>query len=210
MNTAIIDKSPVMMEGLGHLIKSHYQTSDLLTCVSLGALREQYPQACPDLIIIGMNKILHDSNLTIIGAVKSLFPNALVIAIGEIASLPMAIDFLRAGARGYLTYSTGHREVLHCVSNVLEGKLFVPDELLPLLIRAQSRPLSWKTTKSLTQREKHVGGMLIKGQKTADIARQLDVKPATVFATKRTIFTKLRIETLSQLKQAYEELSWTH
>lgn len=198
------------MEGLGQLLKSHYQISELLTCVSLGALREQYPKACPDLIIIGMNKILHDSNLTIIGAVKSFFPDAHVITIGEISYLPMVIDFLRAGARGYLTYSIGSNQVLRCVTNVMDGKLFVPDELLPLIIRAQSKPLNWKITKSLTLREKHVAGLLIKDQKAAEIARELGVKPATIFATKRAIFTKLKIDTMYQLKQAYEELSWTH
>ena len=210
MKTAIIDKSPVLMEGLGQLLRSQYQISDLFTCVSLGVLREQYPEAVPNLIIIEMSKILHDSNLAIIGAVKSFFPNASVIAIGEVASLPVVIDFLRAGAMGYLTYSVSPREVLRCVSNVLEGKMFVPDELLPLIIRAQEKPLKKVTKTRLTYRERHIAGLLIKDQKAAEIALQLGVKPATIFATKRTIFTKLKIDSIFQLKRALEELSWTH
>lgn len=137
MKTAIINKSPVMMEGLGHLLKNHFEISDLWTSTSIGALREQCPEAYPDLVIIGMNKILHDSNLVVLGGVKAAFPAAKVVVISERSALPIVLDFLRAGASGYLTYFIENEEFIQCISNVLRGKMFVPNEFLPHMIRAR-------------------------------------------------------------------------
>ncbi len=206
MKTAIIDKSPVMMEGLGHLLTNHYQIADLWTCASVGALRERYPDAYPDLVIIGMNKILHDSNLVVLGAVKAFFPAAKIVVISEHASLPVVLDFLRGGASGYVTYFISHDEFMQCISKVLKGKMFVPNELLPLMIREKHGLLQKKQTTRLTQREKYVAGLLSQDRRAGEIAKTLGVKAATIFATKRIIFRKLKIDTLFELKQAYDEL----
>lgn len=206
MKTAIIDKSPVMIEGLGHLLRNHYVVSDLWTSTSVGALREEHPEAQPDLVIVGMNKILHDSNLTIIGAVRHSFPDAGIVVISERSSLAVTLDFLRAGARGYLTYSIGPDEFLQCIRTVLNGKMFVPNELLPLMIREKDGTVQKNPTTRLTQREKHIAGLLGKDHKAGEIAKKLGVKAATIFATKRIIFRKLKIDTMFELKQACDEL----
>lgn len=206
MKTAIIDKSPVMMEGLGHMLKTHFEIPDLWTGTSIGALREQHPEAKPDLVIIGMNKILHDSNLAIIQAVKNFFPDACIVVISDRTSLSVVLDFLRAGAHGYITYSIGPDEFLQCIRKVTLGKMFVPYELLPQMIEEKNVNVQKSQTARLTQREKYIAGLLSNDHKAGEIAKKLGIKPTTVFATKRIIFRKLKIDTMFELKQACSEL----
>lgn len=206
MKIAIIDKSPILTEGLGHLIKKHYEVSDLWACTNIGALLELHPKVDPDLVIIGMNKILHDSNLVVVRAVKTFFPTAIIVVVGERSTLPIVIDFLRAGVKGYITYSISSDEFTQCISKAMKGQKFVPNELLSLMIREKDGNALKKPTTRLTQREKSIASLLSNDQKASEIAKTLGVKAATVFATKRIIFKKLKIDSMLELKQACNEL----
>lgn len=194
------------MEGLGHLLKTHYEVDKLWTYTSVATLREQFPDAYPDIVIIGMNKILHDSNLVFLGAVKAFFSSAKIVVMSEHSSLPVVLDFLRAGASGYLPYSVSHDEFMLCISKILKGKMFVPNELLSIMITEKNRIPQKKSATRLTQREKNVASLLSQGQRASEIAKTLGVKAATIFAAKRIIFRKLKIDTMFELKQACDEL----
>ena len=194
------------MEGLGHLLKDHFEISNLWRTTSVGALRAEYPDAYPDLVIIGVSKILHENNLAVLATAKTFFPDAKLIVIGEHASLSSVLDFLRSGANGYLTYFIGQDEFVQCISLVLRGKRYVPSELLPVMISQKDGFLQKKQTTRLTERERYIAGLLCQDRRAGEIAKTLGVKATTIFATKRIIFRKLKIDTMLELKKVHEEL----
>ncbi|MHA4742066.1 response regulator [Dyadobacter sp. MSC1_007] len=120
----------------------------------------------------------------------------------------LAMDYVMAGADGYVPKSADEQEAMNAVSMVLKGKRYVSPAIQTRLLdmfsaKSRQRP---RTTTRLSTREKQVLDLLLEGKWIKEIAAALNLRANTVSSFKTRIFTKLGVTNLFELaKKANEQ-----
>jgi DNA-binding NarL/FixJ family response regulator len=110
-----------------------------------------------------------------------------------------AREALSAGAAGYVLKDTAIDDLRAAVSQVLAGQTAIPIGLMNAVLREPSRNMGSKiTTDMLTAREAEVLELVAQGMTNKEIARQLDISPATVKAHVERIIAKLGVADRTQ------------
>jgi DNA-binding NarL/FixJ family response regulator len=120
-----------------------------------------------------------------------------------------ALDYIMAGADGYLTKSANEQEVVKAVSTVLKGMRYVSyvvQERLLEVPNEKTRQPGPQTREGLSNREKQVMDLLLEGKWNKEIAATLNLQSNTVSTFKTRIFKKLGVTNLFELaKKAREQ-----
>ena len=119
-------------------------------------------------------------------------------------------EALGAGATGYVTKGQPPETVLAAIRQVLEGKVFVSDDLTPALLRcftAAGRKKASSLVDLLSGREFEVFQMIGQGMATRAIADDLHVSIKTVNTHRENIKKKLGLANAAELARA--ALRWT-
>lgn len=120
-----------------------------------------------------------------------------------------ALDYIMAGADGYLTKSANEQEVVKAVSTVLKGMRYVSyvvQERLLEVLDEKTRQPGPQTREGLSNREKQVMDLLLEGKWNKEIAATLNLQSNTVSTFKTRIFKKLGVTNLFELaKKAREQ-----
>jgi DNA-binding NarL/FixJ family response regulator len=114
---------------------------------------------------------------------------------------------LRAGATGFLLKDTPPAQLLHAIRVAADGEALLSPSITRRLIEAfaQAPVARERTELDLTDREADVLRLLARGLSNADIARQLQIGPATVKTYVSRLLAKLNVSTRVHLViQAYE------
>lgn len=108
-------------------------------------------------------------------------------------------EALAAGAAGYVLKDTAIGELKTAIDQVLAGRLAVPLDLVNAAMRSSalpSRPADLSAL--LTPRERAVVELVSQGMTNKEIARSLDISPATVKAHVERIIAKLGVTDRTQ------------
>jgi DNA-binding NarL/FixJ family response regulator len=136
------------------------------------ALRRQ-----PDICIISAE--LAGGGVNAVRGVCRAAPHAGVIVLTSTTDVEAMLEFVRAGAVGYVPASIDHQPLRRVAAAVLEGEAAVPRAMVLELAR-ELRDVSRAGDDGLTPREAQVLGMLRRGQSTGAIAERLEISPVTV------------------------------
>jgi len=131
----------------------------------------------PDICIISAE--LAGGGTSAVRGVCRAAPQAGVIVLTSTTDVEDMLEFVRAGAVGYVPASIDHQPLRRVVAAVLEGEAAVPRAMVLELAR-ELRDASTSGGDSLTPREAQVLGMLRRGRSTAAIAARLAISPVTV------------------------------
>lgn len=103
------------------------------------------------------------------------------------------IQFLKAGAYGYLTKDCGMKEVLKAIEAVTQGKRYLSSEVAQqvALARFDERDSPFE---NLSERELQVMLMITQGYKAMQIAEHLAINSKTVNTYRYRIFQKLNVK----------------
>jgi DNA-binding NarL/FixJ family response regulator len=118
--------------------------------------------------------------------IAARLPETKIVFLGS-AHDPGLLLALAAGASGLVSRDAGLERLPHVLTRVIEGEVTVPREAVAQLVlelrdrRARRRPTLGRIGGArLTSREWEVLDLLCSGAGTAEIARMLDISPATV------------------------------
>jgi DNA-binding NarL/FixJ family response regulator len=102
-----------------------------------------------------------------------------------------------AGVMGYVLKENAVREILHCITTVLEGKHFVSPVLSEFLLRRNKRSIIGTIKsdgiQSLTEMERKVLSFVAEMKTTDEIADELFISSRTVETHRHNICSKLNI-----------------
>jgi DNA-binding NarL/FixJ family response regulator len=115
---------------------------------------------------------------------------------------------LRAGATGFLLKDTAPEQLLHAVRVAADGDALLSPSITRRLVEifaTTPQPAPRRTAPELTDREADVLTLVAQGLSNADIARRLQIGPATVKTYVSRLLTKLDVTTRVHLViHAYE------
>ena len=174
---------PLMRVALGRCLSEHGfsvigEAVDAAGLINL-ALTER-----PALCLLAAD--LPGGAVTAIVAIRSTMPDAGIVVVAERESVGEALEFVRVGARGYISKDIAYDALPRALRGLQRGEPAMSRALLGRLlthiggmeanvtvIGADNQPVP------LTGREVEALRMLSRGSSTADIARRLSISPIT-------------------------------
>jgi DNA-binding NarL/FixJ family response regulator len=200
----IVEDHPVFREGLAHMVNHE---EDLTVCGEAGDAEdalEEIARLKPDLVLVDIS-LPGQSGLELIKALRLRNGGIKLLVVSMHDEALYADRVLRAGGDGYIMKQEDPDEIIHAIRDVLEGHIYVSEEVMaggskaPPKDRskAQVRPLE-----QLTDSELEILEMLGRGKSHAEIAQKLDLTSVAVVPQCRRIQRKLG------LKHAHELLRY--
>lgn len=177
MKILVVDDHALVREGLRQVLKGLEENLEVLqagTCEQAFAAAETHG----DLDLVLLDYHLPDMNgLTALGVFGEQHPELPVVLLSGSANTQMMRQVLQAGAAGFVTKSCVSDELLHAVRSVLEGDIYLPQELTS---QASLESTGVDGAPPLTQRQELVLRCLLDGMANREIADELHVSEETV------------------------------
>ena len=143
-----------------------------------------------DLVMPGMDGISATK------AIKERCPNTQVVALTSFGEEERVQAVLKAGAIGYLLKNVSAQELVTAIRNAAAGQPTLSSEAARALIHASAGPEL--PGLDLTEREREVLALMVKGLNNSRIAEQLMISPSTAKYHVSNILTKLGVNSRTE------------
>ena len=194
-NILIADTQSVMRLGLRHILNEHFESAQIYDTDTINGLLAIIKIYQIDIILMAPDTMIPDQK-AVIELIFSLKSGSRVIIFSEHPEVLYAPMYLKSGASAYLQKNIGQQELITCVKSVLRGDIYFGKKLQNFYF---SRLNNENPFSMLTQREEEVLDHILKGKRTCDISRLMNVKNTTISSYKTKIFIKLGIRSMSEL-----------
>lgn len=198
LKLAVIDDHPVYREGLRAIIA---RQKGLRLVAEAPNARQGYAAvdaAKPDLVLVDLALPGPDG----ISASRELIrrhPGRRVLVLSPRVEEHSIAEALGAGALGYLGKEQPVEELLHAIVTVAAGNTYLPPRISPERIRTWMRRGKGGPLGVLSQRERDVFELLVRGFLNECIAGELDISTRTVETHRSRIFRKLQVHSVAEL-----------
>ena len=203
----IADDHPLFRAALRQAVTQAVDQVAIVEVDSISALQkaaEENPDA--DLVLLDL-KMPGANGFSGLAYLRGQFPGLPVIIVSGTEEIPVirkAIDF---GASGFIPKSSALPEITEGVKAVLNGEVWLPEEVKMEVSRLQSTSTDFsEKLATLTPQQFRVLGMLTEGMLNKQIAYDLDVSEATVKAHMTALFKKLGVRNRTQAVIAVQQM----
>jgi DNA-binding NarL/FixJ family response regulator len=191
----LADDHKVVVEGLVRLLSQHYRIAGTVADGRL--VLDAVSRLRPDAILLDLS-MPHVSGLEVIRQLSAhgLTFNAIVLTMH--ADPNVAVEALKAGARGFVLKESSGDELLAALDVVLRGGTYLPaamtKDILRLMVGAAD-----PNRVELTVRQREVLRLIVRGQRAKEIAGTLSLSTRTVEATKYKVMQALNVHSTAEL-----------
>ena len=156
----------------------------------------------PDVILMDL-QMPNVDGLTAIAQIRTQQPDIAIVILTTYNEDDRMIRGLRAGARGYLLKDTDRETLLNAIRAAARGEtLLKPEIMARVLAHADSAPAAAPARTpggtELTEREKQVLQLLVRGAQNKEIAYQSNITERTVKAHLASIFNRLGVNSRTE------------
>jgi two-component system response regulator NreC len=156
----------------------------------------------PDIVLMDMNMPKMDG-LTALKAIKEQLPLTRVIILTSVDDETVLFKVIQAGGSGYVLKKAAEDELLTAIRAVQAGEAFIRPSVAQMLISEFLTEVAagehGETYETLTQREKEVVGLLVRGMTNPQVAKSLVISVRTVETHRAHIMDKLGFRDRSSL-----------
>jgi len=186
----VVDDHTVVRSGLAAFLLTY----DELELVGEASSGEEAVRKCVELApdVVLMDLIMPGMNgAEATRAIRQTCPDTKVIALTSFKEDDLMQKTLQAGAIGYLFKNVSAEELVLAIRNAREGKPTLAPEAAQALIHAVTQPQ--QVGFDLTEREREVLALMVKGQNNPQIAEHLVISRSTVKFHVSSILSKLGV-----------------
>jgi DNA-binding NarL/FixJ family response regulator len=189
MKILLIDDHALFRDGFALLIRS-LSTDYEVECVGTGALGLTTLADNPDIDLVLLDYKLPDGNgMEFLQKLREKSPSTPVVLLSAEENTALIQTALSQGASGFIPKSASAEVMLSAVNLVLAGGVYVPQMALNTSSISES---------DLTDRQIDVLREMAKGLSNKEIARVLDMSPATVKVHVAAILNRLKVKNRTQ------------
>jgi DNA-binding NarL/FixJ family response regulator len=190
----LVDDHTIVRSSLGMMMESYGarvvgEAEDGQSAIDL-ALALRPDVILMDLTLPGMDGI--EATRRICAA----WPEARVLALTMHTEEEFLIPFLEAGGAGFVSKSAADRDVLQAIRSILDGKPFLGERgILALVSQHSASPEKARPgPEVLSERERTVLELTVRGYTSREIGQQLSLSPHTIDTYRARIMEKLDLE----------------
>ena len=191
----IVDDHRVVAEGLVRLLSGHFEVVETINDsrdIVAAVLERQ-----PDVILLDASM----PNVTGLEAMRRLKERGIAfkaIVLTMHADPSLAVEALKTGASGFVLKEASGEELLTAIEAVLSGNTYLASaltkEIVTLMVGATE-----PSRVELTTQQREVLRLIVRGQRTKEIAAALAASTRTIEATKHKIMQLLNVHSTAEL-----------
>jgi DNA-binding NarL/FixJ family response regulator len=198
LRVALVDDHALFREGLSELLA---RQSDLAVVAEAGDARQAYQvveASRPDVVVLDVALPGTDG----IAAAREILrrtPGSKVLMLTMFADQDYAARALAAGALGYALKMQDSGTVLDAIRAVGRGESYLPPGMGAAGSRAQQRGHHDGPLGRLSEREREVFGLVVRGLSNGQVAGELCISVKTVETHRARIHRKLGVHSVAEL-----------
>ena len=196
INIVIADDHPIVLAGLGQLIRGEAGMQVLATCVNGTEALQVVRTRRPDVLLLDINMPKLDG----FGVLRTLSAEhsdvRAIVLTAELDSSAVAAARL-AGARGVVLKELSPQHVLDCIRRVHAGTDWV--EFLGRAREAADSRQEERDTSELTPRERELATLVASGLRNREIAARLGISEGTAKLHLYNVYKKLGVSSRVEL-----------
>ena len=198
MRALVIDDHPLVHEIMPAVLRKALGEVAVTTEVTLEAgLARAAGAALPDLVLLDLG-LPGCEGVDAVSRFRSRFPNVPLVVLSGTCDRASILGAFDAGAIGYIPKTSKPDVMIAALKLVAAGGTYVPPEAIENGERAAAPRRRRVADLDLTQRQKDVLRLILKGYNNERIAAELAIAPATVKQHAHAIFTALGVSTRAE------------
>ncbi|RXM50433.1 MULTISPECIES: response regulator transcription factor [unclassified Chryseobacterium] len=188
----IADDHFVVRLGTTLILESHYKDVKISCAESYTDLTNQLHAEQFDLLILDIN-MPESKYLSMIGELKEIQPS-LKILVFSVYDNDIAAQYIIEGADGYINKLSDENNILEAVQQILETGTYYSQEIVKKLVSSAKKDTPINPLEILSEREKEIFDLLVKGYGNIEISNELNLHLSTVSTYKARVYKKLNIK----------------
>ncbi len=153
-----------------------------------------------DILIMDI-RLSNLSNLHSFDSIRRIQPNIKIVVMGEENEKVWAIPYLKKGVDGICLKTMSKFEFQSALNTVIRGKKYIFDGIADFLLEGL---MDRNLMTLLSTRESEILQFLLKGSRTAEIAKELKLAPSTISTMKFKIYRKMQVKNVVDLVNKVE------
>jgi DNA-binding NarL/FixJ family response regulator len=207
----VIEDNRVLCDGIASMLNAEGDMHVVDTIGHGNDVLLKSSRTKPDVILMDMG--LRDLNeVSVVTKIREKMPDVKVIGMGFIPTQSDIVEFVEAGASGFILKAATVKEFVGTVRSVARGEKILPPSLAgSLFTHVIDLALSKKKKGSIvnavrmTKREREIIAMIADGMSNKEIAGQLYIATHTVKSHVHNIMEKLALHTRLQIAKYTRE-----
>lgn len=193
----IVDDMMIIREGIKKIISYEYYLEVIGVCENGRKAYEMTKELLPNIVIMGIQMPILNG-IEALKLIKKDFPEIVVLMLTTNDDYENIIEALANGADGYLLKDECSNKLIDGIKAGFNGKLLMESHIVTKLIqdikylRIHSQQKQKKSFQ-LSERQREISGLLIKGHSNKDIANKLYLSVGTVKNYISSIYAEIGI-----------------
>jgi DNA-binding NarL/FixJ family response regulator len=206
----IIEDNRVLRDGLTVMLNGQPDMHVVATIGSGNNVLEKASDTKPHVILLDVG-LKNFNELSVVESVRKNIPDAKVIGMGFIPTQSDIVEFVAAGASGFILKSALVKDFLSSVRSVARGEKVLPPSLTDSLfshvasLTVAKRKGSPSQAVRMTTREREIIVLIADGLSNKEIAQRLNIATHTVKSHVHNIMEKLALHTRLQIAKFIHE-----
>jgi len=197
MRALVIDDHPLIHEIMPAILRKAFGEVSVATEPTLEAgLARAAGSVAPDLVLLDLG-LPGCEGIDALARFRMEFPELPVVVLSAVCDRDSILGALDSGANGYIPKTSRPDVIVAALKLVVAGGVYVPPEAIEDL-SARNPPRTPRGDGELTERQRDVLRLILKGYTNERIASELAIAPNTVKQHAHAIFVQLGVSTRAQ------------
>ncbi|MCH8534345.1 MAG: response regulator transcription factor [Flavobacteriaceae bacterium] len=198
----LIDDHSIVRTGVANVIRGKFTGVNIIQSDNILSAYSNLEKRDFDLAIIDI-KLPGGSTLDLVKHINENSPSTKILMFSGLDEAQYGERYLKLNVNGFLSKNEPVEEILNAIDEILNGNLYMSDELKVKLnskkLRKDKNPVE-----QLSTRELEVLSYILDGYGNLEIATELDLKNSTVSTYKKRLMEKFEVNNVLDLVEKYK------
>jgi DNA-binding NarL/FixJ family response regulator len=188
----VVDDHAILRDGIRSLLEIQPDIRVVGEASNGREAVERVAELQPDIVL--MDVAMPEMNgLEATEIIKERFPNVKVLILTQHDDREYVEPLLRVGASGYVLKRSGGKEVLAAIHQVTSSGAYLEPSIARQVLEGFVQRPSEESAINLTERERQVLKLLVRGKSNKEIAHMLQISAKTVSVHRSNLMSKLNV-----------------